>query len=260
MFYEYCVYTITRSSNLNQLLLTTQEGTITEKTNWASAKKLFEEAQFLHKDFIVVFAPAEATMYLHSWAIITNIVISDDKSHTEYSFKNLTQLHKNKIEKSRLILKNSGKNLAQEYIRPYVLCNTPVEIIEKESTAEKISEKISFKNTSPYKQETVVNKFIRNDSDKVQFLKKYWHYKCQFPGCTARIQTKNGPDYVEVAHIIPVAEGGESEFGNLLVLCPNHHKEFDEGNLEILCHDKSHIEGRLNGKYFNINMEVKEIE
>lgn len=37
----------------------------------------------------------------------------------------------------------------------------------------------------------------------------------------------------EFHHIIPVRDGGESTFNNLILLCPNHHKEADLGILSI---------------------------
>jgi len=44
--------------------------------------------------------------------------------------------------------------------------------------------------------------------------------------------------YVELAHIIPQADGGSGEPWNILSLCPNHHRYFDKGLLrpdEIDC-------------------------
>lgn len=60
--------------------------------------------------------------------------------------------------------------------------------------------------------------------------------------------------YVEVAHIQPVCKGGQSVIGNLLVLCPNHHKEFDVGDGEILEQSTDMIRGRLNGRDFEIRL------
>ena len=33
--------------------------------------------------------------------------------------------------------------------------------------------------------------------------------------------------YIEIAHIIPASYGGKPEMGNILFLCPNHHRLFD---------------------------------
>jgi predicted restriction endonuclease len=59
-----------------------------------------------------------------------------------------------------------------------------------------------------------------------------------------------------VAHIAPVRAGGRSVLGNLLVLCPNHHKEFDLGDLEIAAQTPARLAGRLNGVAFAMTLEA----
>jgi hypothetical protein len=94
---------------------------------------------------------------------------------------------------------------------------------------------------------------LRNDRPIVNRLKEIANYKCQFPNCTAEILMEDGNKYVEVAHIIAVKDGGKSVHGNLIVLCPNHHKEFDYGNLTMTC-TSSKLTGQLNGKIFEIEL------
>jgi hypothetical protein len=278
MFYDYCIYTIVHSKKLDNLLLTSHEGSFEEKNKWKEAKKMLENAKLKNMDLLVIFAPAETTKYLHSWAIITEIKISKNDKQTEYYFKNLTKLRSNNVLKTELKLKNSGKHMDENFIRPYALCSTPFDIIEyysidsneyKKAFDNNLDNGINnikdlinkfneeMENSTPEKQKTIENKYLRKDSKFVNLLKEFHNYKCQFPDCNAKIITKNGPDYVEVAHIKPVSECGKTVVGNLLVLCPNHHKEFDKGNLEIISKDNIHIEGKLNGKYFNINIGIK---
>jgi hypothetical protein len=281
IYFEYCVYTIKHSRDLAKLLLTNKYGTFSEKNKWVEAKKMFEKSKSNNKKFIVIFAPAEVTGYLHSWATLTDIKISDDNSSTVYSFTDLTKIieYENGVKKSELILKSSGKNINENFIRPYALCKTPYDIIEnysldkneleeyyyetlqedgkRDNGIEKILNEINneMKEISPERREIEINKIFRNDTAIVNMLKRYYNYRCQFPGCNARIQTKSGTDYVEVAHIIPVSEGGKSILKNLLVLCPNHHKEFDLGIKEILKWDNENIEGKLNGQDFKIKFK-----
>jgi hypothetical protein len=106
----------------------------------------------------------------------------------------------------------------------------------------------------PQERFTKLSQLLRKDKEIVHALKKVANYRCQFPNCNANIIMKNGENYIEVAHIKPVKEGGKSVIGNLLVLCPNHHKEFDYGNLEIKKQTKKTIAGILNGKKFSINL------
>ncbi|OGU92064.1 MAG: hypothetical protein A2475_02955 [Ignavibacteria bacterium RIFOXYC2_FULL_35_21] len=111
-----------------------------------------------------------------------------------------------------------------------------------------------MQDISPIKAQRLIEKTIRNDTKIVKFLKAKYNYQCQFPGCTAKIKTANGEYYVEVAHIEPVNKGGKSIIGNLLVLCPNHHKEFDLGRREIFEQTSIILRGKLNGLDFDIKL------
>jgi hypothetical protein len=113
---------------------------------------------------------------------------------------------------------------------------------------------VQMQDVSSERVEKLILMTLRKDSKIINVLKLAAGYKCQFPGCGQQILKKNGGVYIEVAHIKPVAKGGKSILGNLLVLCPNHHKEFDFGDLKIHEQYPSKIIGQLNGKSFNIDM------
>lgn len=106
----------------------------------------------------------------------------------------------------------------------------------------------------PEKKVQEIEKILRKDRQIVNLLKELMGYKCQFPNCSSNIPTKKGLNYVEVAHIKPVFKGGKSIIGNLIVLCPNHHKEFDLGELVISDQNKKRILGILNEKNFEIEL------
>jgi hypothetical protein len=272
MYSDICVYTIKHSDDLNELLLTTKAGTFREYKNWKGAKTLFDESVLSDKKLIIIFSPAESTAYLHSWAIITDIIISTDNKYTDYSFSGLTKFDF-KYKKSDLLLSSSNKNVDPNFIRPYALCKTPLKIINKsislhDDTIDNFfSSNISgsdniltilnekMKNLKPEKVEAIIKKSIRKDSRIVQLLKSTYNYKCQYPGCTAKIKMKNGKYYIEVAHIRPFSRGGKSIIGNLLVLCPNHHKEFDFGDLQIINQTDYLLKGTLNGNDFEIILQ-----
>jgi len=112
-----------------------------------------------------------------------------------------------------------------------------------------------MRNVDPQRIRKAVSTTIRKDSQVVRALKKAFQYSCQFPTCEAQIRTKTGGLYVEVAHVEPVNTGGKSVLGNLLVLCPNHHKEFDLGRLEINEQTPRELKGALNGKPFKLKFE-----
>jgi hypothetical protein len=106
---------------------------------------------------------------------------------------------------------------------------------------------------SPERRLSSIDQILRKDKEIVGLLKKVAGYKCQFPNCKSVVKMTNGSNYVEVAHIKPVHKGGKSIIGNMIVLCPNHHKEFDYGDLKTIKQTKKLLVGELNGKFFKIS-------
>jgi len=118
------------------------------------------------------------------------------------------------------------------------------------NTLRKMDQKMA--NVSPKRIEALVNQTIRRDTKLIKALKKLCGFRCQFPRCGIQTPKRGGGYYIEVAHIKAVAKGGRSRLGNLLVLCPNHHKEFDWGDRRIVTQTWRHVSGMLNGKRFDI--------
>ncbi len=112
----------------------------------------------------------------------------------------------------------------------------------------------SMADVSPERVRSIVSQTLRHDTALIRALKELAGYRCQFPGCGVQIPKRDGSYYAEVAHIKPVREGGQSVIGNLLVLCPNHHKEFDYGKLQIAEQSDDLIRGTLNGTPFEISV------
>ncbi len=52
---------------------------------------------------------------------------------------------------------------------------------------------------------------------------------CQYPGCTATRE-------LEAHHLIPVEDGGKTELGNLILLCPRHHKLLHDHHIRTSGH------------------------
>lgn len=109
---------------------------------------------------------------------------------------------------------------------------------------------------SPLRVRAIVSQTIRRDTRLVRALNELCAFQCQFPGCGTRIPKRDGGFYIEVAHIEPVHQGGRTVLGNLLVLCPNHHKELDYGSLEIVEQTTERVRGKLNGREFDIELPV----
>lgn len=80
----------------------------------------------------------------------------------------------------------------------------------------------------PRRIESTIQRIIR-DSSKTKLLKRRYHHRCQV--CGIQLSLSDGSYLVEVHHIRPLGgkHRGVDEFGNMLVLCPNHHALFDFG-------------------------------
>lgn len=123
------------------------------------------------------------------------------------------------------------------------------EIIERLRAANE-----AMADVTPERVRSVISETLRKDTRLVNALKELCDFRCQFPGCGVRIPKRDGSFYIEVAHIHCISKGGKSVIGNLLVLCPNHHKEFDYGNLQIAEQTLERLAGELNGKDFEMEL------
>jgi len=97
-------------------------------------------------------------------------------------------------------------------------------------------------NESPETIEKRVKTIKRNVS-LVKQMKEKFKNECQVCGFT--FKQKNGNLYSEVAHIEPIStkKQGIDTPSNMIVLCPNHHKMLDLGNLEIISKEEYSING-----------------
>ena len=86
----------------------------------------------------------------------------------------------------------------------------------------------------------VKQKQYKRNNKTIAQLKILRDFKCQI--CGTKIKKKNGEFYIEAAHIIPKREKGCEVPKNILILCPNHHKEFDFGDRSIIHHTEKEIE------------------
>ncbi|WP_167599476.1 HNH endonuclease [Halorussus marinus] len=77
-----------------------------------------------------------------------------------------------------------------------------------------------------------VSRIIRNTQLTKEIKEKY-DYNCQICGETRR--GNNGDPYAEAHHVQPLGKphNGPDEESNILVLCPNHHADFDYGRAKI---------------------------
>ena len=126
-------------------------------------------------------------------------------------------------------------------------------LISENQTKTKIIEQLLALN--PIQGKTIIfkGKSYKRDNVAIGLIKVLRDLKCQF--CGHSITKKDGTKYVEAAHIKPKHIDGSETIENIILLCPNHHKEFDLGDRKILKHTKKFIDLTLNGKPFHIDFE-----
>lgn len=97
-------------------------------------------------------------------------------------------------------------------------------------------------------------KQYKRDNKTIVELKILRDFKCQI--CNITILKKDNSYYIEAAHITEKRQKGPETPDNLLILCPNHHKEFDLGDRKIIERTKEKIVFDLNGKRYDINLTL----
>ena len=121
-----------------------------------------------------------------------------------------------------------------------------------ESKLNKISKKQSIqmsfvmpttKNGPAQKNTAEVTRFLR-DTSKVKKLKKLYDNKCQI--CSHTFEYKKNQFYSEVHHYNPLKDNADDDIDNMIVVCPNHHAEFDYNLIAIDIDGKSILD--RNGK------------
>lgn len=85
---------------------------------------------------------------------------------------------------------------------------------------------------APGRYQTVVSRHER-DGEPVQSLKALYADRCQL--CGDRRARPDGTGYSEVHHVRPLGapHEGPDERANMVVVCPNHHADFDNGVLTV---------------------------
>ncbi len=89
---------------------------------------------------------------------------------------------------------------------------------------------------------------LKRDRKKAAVLKQHYDNTCMF--CGTRLQITYDGYYSEAAHIKGLGEphNGPDKISNMLVLCPNHHLQFDRGVLRLYKEGASYrIKSKIKG-------------
>ncbi|WP_435116818.1 HNH endonuclease [Halolamina sp. C58] len=84
----------------------------------------------------------------------------------------------------------------------------------------------------PERTEYTTTRTIR-DTKLSEMAKEQYDYRCQL--CGDRRESRDGSAYAEAHHVKPLGppHRGPDTAANLLVLCPNHHADFDYGRVRV---------------------------
>lgn len=99
---------------------------------------------------------------------------------------------------------------------------------------------------------------VQRNSKLVTKLKSLYNDRCQI--CGARLASGDGTGYSEVHHIRPLGtpHEGPDRLENMLVLCPNHHADFDNGVIRVDLDDLSiehPYDSEADGKQLSVEPE-----
>ena len=125
---------------------------------------------------------------------------------------------------------------------------------QKQSREHIIYELKNLKPSDP--EEVIINgKAYKRDNRTIAQLKYLRNFSCQI--CSTAIQKRDGTFYVEAAHIHPKHLKGSETPNNILILCPNHHKEFDYGDRGEVIFVEDSVKFWLNGQSYSISLALK---
>jgi len=179
--------------------------------------------------------------------ITDEILLTEATSNNK---KNDRDLKFTKIETSEIELEEVD-GFSQEEINQQDIFAKQFDGLERSAVIKSLGEneeqELISKNSVSYKR----------NSKRIGAIKYLGDFKCQI--CKTYILKKNGDKYIEAAHIKPKHLGSQETLQNILLLCPNHHKEFDYGKLEIYKDKwtKSSITFILNEIEHTINFIIK---
>lgn len=128
------------------------------------------------------------------------------------------------------------------------------EEIVKGLSPDDVADRLKSLNSIQSEYVNINGKRLKRDQWAISLIKQNRGFKCQI--CGVSIKKKNGVLYVEGAHIKAKNMGGDELPHNILVLCPNHHKEFDYGKRVVVENNEDLIRFNLNGNEYTVSLKI----
>ena len=107
---------------------------------------------------------------------------------------------------------------------------TTEDLTEGASSISELATELPDGSQTTRRRETIREEVIRDES-LVREIKSMYDDRCQICGEKRRQEEKNG--YSEVHHLMPLGNDGPDISENVVVVCPNHHVDFENGMLTV---------------------------
>lgn len=148
----------------------------------------------------------------------------------------------------KITLIQADKNSVEKIINKFGSVENYLKGQSEATLGQLITIKPSSMKKIPTKIKTTLIRRIR-DTKKTAQLKLIYENRCQICDYSFPLNTFGG--YSEVHHVWPLGDNGVDDFDNMLVLCPNHHAEFDYGVIKFNLKNRNEIvnsENKIIGK------------
>jgi hypothetical protein len=123
---DVCIYTTKKKADLISAIHGCGKDTYSIKTRMVSAVSLLERCKRRGLALPIIISDAAICMNLIAHGFLTSVVVGE--GGTNYTFENLKRIRgSHKLSDLRLV--SSGKNISEDYIRPYAICYRPLFIL-----------------------------------------------------------------------------------------------------------------------------------
>lgn len=132
LFTDTCVYTLLHPDTLATAASLRGPSTFVVGQRMVTAAELFEETRATGQSVAVLFGDATDCRRLIYWARLMAISLGDADTHySVFPARPLAAIH----SPQELLLASSGEPIAEGYIRPYAICQTPAFLLRMSATA-----------------------------------------------------------------------------------------------------------------------------
>jgi hypothetical protein len=94
---------------------------LVENKSWVSGERILRASQAVGEHVAVVLSDARDCSRLIAWGLVDSLRIGANR--TEYTVTSIAPLVRHR--RQELILESTGERIADGYIRPYAICQTP---------------------------------------------------------------------------------------------------------------------------------------